>query len=412
LDYHGAGETYPPILQADDVKFQIVDPGGNPLTGVLSLGIDTDASWRIVADDQGGFFCIATSHASRWHPEPGLVSVTYFNQSGSFTSSETLISGQMDSVVGVTNSSGDQIFLGQFLDSISGDGSGSSIVAFLQPPDVAWSGTDSGEGYGSYGGSDLLWGNGGRDFLNSGSGDDSIYGGLGDDFLFGGQGADLMNGGLGNDFYVIDDAGDVIEGEVGYSLGGGIDTVRSFIDYTAPVNIEIVRLGNLLDTTPLNATGNDAPGTLVGNAGANTLNGRGGNDQINGNAGNDTLIGGEGRDTLVGGAGADTFVFSSISNSRAGAATRDVINGFTRAPGDQDIIDLSAIDANTLTAGVNDAFAFIGTGAFTAAGQLRLVGLGGADAVIVAGDVTGDGVADFQIFVNLQTTMVAGDFVL
>jgi len=32
--------------------------------------------------------------------------------------------------------------------------------------------------------------------------------------------------------------------------------------------------------------------------------------------------------------------------------------------------------------------------------------------VIVEADHNGDGVADFQIFVNQQTTMVAGDFIL
>jgi len=93
-----------------------------------------------------------------------------------------------------------------------------------------------------------------------------------------------------------------------------------------------------------------------------------------------------------------------------------VLNGFTRAPGDQDIIDLQAIDANTLTFGVNDAFSFIGTAAFAfggaSAGQLRLVGLGGPNAVVVEADINGDRVADLQIFINGQTTMVVTDFIL
>ena len=41
-----------------------------------------------------------------------------------------------------------------------------------------------------------------------------------------------------------------------------------------------------------------------------------------------------------------------------------------------------------------------------------LQGLGGANAVIVEGDLRGDGVADFQIFVNLITTLGADDFIL
>jgi len=256
-------------------------------------------------------------------------------------------------------------------------------------------------------------GNGLANRLTGNTGNNLLIGGGGNDRLDGGTGEDTLEGGLGNDTYVVNSVGDVVQGEVAFSSGGGIDTVEVWIDsFVAGTNIELLRMmggGNL------SLTGNDAPGTLVGNEGNNTLNGRGGNDQINGNVGNDTLIGGEGRDTLVGGAGADTFVFTSISNSRAGSANRDVINGFTRIPFDQDRIDLSAIDANTLTPGVNDAFSFIGTAAFAttgSAGQLRLVSLGGANAVIVEADINGDRVADFQIFVNLQTTMLVGDFIL
>jgi len=259
---------------------------------------------------------------------------------------------------------------------------------------------------------DVLEGNEGRDTLIGGGGNDRLAGGTDADRLDGGMGNDELDGGLGNDTYIVDSTADTVVNEVAFGAGGGIDTVFTSVNFTAPTNVELVRAqagaGNLT------LIGNDAPGTLVGNEGANRLEGRGGNDQINGNNGNDTLVGGEGRDTLVGGAGADTFVFTSISNSRAGSANRDVINGFDRGA-TQDRIDLSAIDANTLTPGVNNAFSFIGTAAFSttgSAGQLRLVSLGGANAVIVEADINGDRVADFQIFVNLQTTMLAGDFIL
>ena len=265
-------------------------------------------------------------------------------------------------------------------------------------------------------GNDALNALGGNDRLFGLGGDDRLIGWAGADFLDGGAGNDTMEGGLGNDFYIVDSAGDVIRGEIGFAQGGGIDTVRTFIDnFVAPTNIELVRITEITDTDNFSVTGNDAPGTLVGNAGNNTLNGRGGNDQINGNGGNDVLIGGEGRDTLVGGSGADTFVYTSISNSRAGAANRDVINGFDRGAV-QDRIDLSAIDANTTTFGTNDAFTFIGSAAFgsggSSAGQLRTVGLGGPNAVLLEGDVNGDRVADFQIFVNTTTYMTGTDFIL
>lgn len=241
-----------------------------------------------------------------------------------------------------------------------------------------------------------------------GGGDDVLIGNDAGNVLRGGGGADRMTGGLGNDFYFVDNAGDQVLGEVGYSAGGGIDTVRTFISYVQPENIELVRLGFVGDTANLNATGNDAPGTLVGNAGRNVLVGRGGNDQINGNAGDDTLTGNTGVDTLVGGAGADVFVYTAYADSRAGVAARDVINGLDRGA---DVIDLSGIDANTGVAG-NQAFSFIGTAAFSGAGQVRLQSLGGANAVLVEADHNGDGQADLQIFVNLTTVLGAGDFIL
>ena len=56
-------------------------------------------------------------------------------------------------------------------------------------------------------------------------------------------------------------------------------------------------------------------------------------------------------------------------------------------------------------------FAFIGTAAFTAAGQVRVLGPGGPNACIVEVSVNNALGADMQIFVNLQTTMQAGDFI-
>ena len=119
---------------------------------------------------------------------------------------------------------------------------------------------------------------------------------------------------------------------------------------------------------------------------------------------------------MVGGAGADTFVYTAVSNSTAGVATRDTINGFD-CGAVQDLIDLSAIDANRLTAGVNDAFSFIGTAAFSGggaagAGQLRYQSLVAQNSALLLADVNGDGLAEFQILVRQTTVMVAGDFIL
>lgn len=235
---------------------------------------------------------------------------------------------------------------------------------------------------------------------------DSLYGGAGNDILDGGLGPDRMDGGLGNDKYHIQDEGDLIIGEIGYALGGGIDTVFSSIDYTLERNVEILRLQGDQD---LRGAGNAAPESLVGNTGNNELNGGGGDDKLRGKDGNDLLIGGFGQDTLMGNEGADTFRFTDYRESRAGRDDRDTINGFDRGA---DIIDLSAIDASTTQSG-NQAFNFIDNAAFSGtAGELRWFSWGGNNLNVIEADIDGDGEADMQIFVNKANLMMESDFLL
>lgn len=304
---------------------------------------------------------------------------------------------QGDTYDGIEN-----VFGSNFNDTIAGNGLANQLIGYIGN-DTIFAGF----------GDDLLVGERDNDRLYGGPGNDQLSGGDGRDLLDGGTGDDTMEGGNGNDFYIVDSAGDVVQNEANFSVGGGIDTVRVFIDnYVQPTNIELVRLGNITDTQNWTVTGNDAPGTLVGNAGNNTLIGRGGNDQLNGNDGNDTITGNTGIDTMVGGAGDDVFIYTAYADSRAGSANRDIINGFDRGA-TQDLIDLRLLDANTTTFGVDDAFTFIGTQGFTgAAGQLRLQNLGGPNAILVEADHNGDRVADLQIIVNVQTVMFASDFLL
>ena len=93
------------------------------------------------------------------------------------------------------------------------------------------------------------------------------------------------------------------------------------------------------------------------------------------------------------------------------AASRDIITDFINGT---DRIDLSAIDANSTTIG-NNAFTFIGTGAFAGggaggAGQLRYSFAG--TNTLVEGDVDGGGAADFQIQLTGNHTMTAADLML
>ena len=138
---------------------------------------------------------------------------------------------------------------------------------------------------------------------------------------------------------------------------------------------------------------------------ANTLNGGDGNDTLNGLVGNDTLNGGAGADVMAGGLGADTFDFNAILESLVGTS-RDIITDFSRVQTDK--IDLSTIDANSTLA--NDqafATAILTSGAFTAAGQLRLVGN------ILSGNTDSNfATSEFEIQLTGVTTLAATDFVL
>ncbi|MDF8332406.1 calcium-binding protein [Novosphingobium cyanobacteriorum] len=146
---------------------------------------------------------------------------------------------------------------------------------------------------------------------------------------------------------------------------------------------------------------------LSGDGRTNVIKGRGGNDKLYGREGDDVIHGNAGRDTMWGGAGTDRFVFGTGDTSfdRAGA---DRIADFR--PTDRDIIDLSAIDADTGQTG-NQAFSFIGTAAFgKVAGQLRATFAGGN--TFVEGDSNGDGLADLTIRIDGEIGMSVVDFVL
>jgi Ca2+-binding RTX toxin-like protein len=223
-----------------------------------------------------------------------------------------------------------------------------------------------------------------------------LIGNGGDNALNGGAGIDSLDGGLGNDTYVLDADADTIADT------GGFDTISSTItrSLTSFADIERLVLGGSSD---INGTGNGFGNTLIGNAGKNVLNG---------GDGGDTLTGGAGRDVFFGEIGADRFDFNAAADSGANANTRDVIRDFAKG---QDIIDLATIDANGAAAG--DAFAFIGSGAFSGvAGQLHWFQIDAVndaqDITVVEADIDGNLIADFQIGVTGLINLAAADFAL
>jgi hypothetical protein len=160
--------------------------------------------------------------------------------------------------------------------------------------------------------------------------------------------------------------------------------------------------------------GGDGNDFLDGGVGGDALYGGTGNDRLFGGDGVDLLVGGSGTDRQGGGTGTDIFRFETAGDSRGyilrsdGKQLKpDVIVDFFQG---LDKIDLSAIDANAGTA-ANDAFAFIGSAAFTnQAGQLRAVTANGMTSIFA--DIDGNGSADLHIVVLGPDPLFAFDFVL
>jgi Ca2+-binding RTX toxin-like protein len=245
----------------------------------------------------------------------------------------------------------------------------------------------------------IIDGGAGNDALSGGAGNDTLTGGTGDDRFIAtiGDGNDTYTGGAGSDTYDLSltSAGAAVTTATATSTQTGADTLAT---------IENI----------IGSQGND---TITFAAGANVLDGQGGNDIINAGTGNDTLNGGLGNDTLngegntdtlTGGGGDDTFVFTSTADAGNGAGTRDVITDFEGAGvAGGDVINVNAIDANAGVGG-NQNFTFIGTAAFTAAGQLRYVQAAGI--TILEGNVNAALGADFQVQLTGTHNLLAVDF--
>jgi Ca2+-binding RTX toxin-like protein len=220
-------------------------------------------------------------------------------------------------------------------------------------------------------GNNVLTGLEGNDILKGGGGSDTLFGDSGNDTLKGGGGADVLNGGSGVDTAAYNDSSEAVVVLLYTDTANGGDATGDELN-----SIENVT-GSAHDD---HLWGNDGTNVLKGMDGADSLKGFGGadtllggdhndlldgmdgNDTLRGEDGNDRLTGGNGLDTLVGGAGADTFYWEATAETGVTFAAMDRITDFNFAQGDR--INLSAVDADVYAAG-NQAFTFIGTGAFS-----------------------------------------------
>jgi Ca2+-binding RTX toxin-like protein len=239
-------------------------------------------------------------------------------------------------------------------------------------------------------------GGGGNDELTGDGGVNLLGGGVGNDTLTGGGGNDTLSGGAGNDTFFATEGGD---GNDSYNGNGEIDTYDlSLTDASATITATSATSTDI-GTDALTGIEN-----IVGSQGNDSITMNGGNNVISGAGGNDTIIGGAGTDTLSGGADNDTFVFTAFNQSGLGAAA-DLITDFQAG----DVIDLSALDA--ITGGGNQAFDFIGSDAFTLAGQLRAVVVGGTT-IIQANTNANTGTVEFELRLTGTHGLTDSDFIL
>jgi serralysin len=216
----------------------------------------------------------------------------------------------------------------------------------------------------------------------------------------------------GNDTYQLPQFNQIGTGYVCIWDAGGIDTLKgaenlaNVIDLKAATGLVEPDGGGVVShaqgihggftiavgVTIENATGGTQNDVLCGNTTNNSLAGGGGND---------ILLGREGADVLTGGAGADQFVFTSLADSSVSA--RDVITDFLSS---FDTMDFSAIDAIAATQAL-DTFSFIGTAAFTAAGQIRVYSEG--TNTVVALNVDSNLEADAAVLIQGSVPLTATD---
>ncbi len=220
---------------------------------------------------------------------------------------------------------------------------------------------------------------------------DEVYGGNGNDRFLLETFHSVYFGGAGNDTFTS------VGWQNAYAGGTGIDTI-SYIprssESTATGGVTVDLRAGLVQTGAFRQERLASIENVVGSH-------RG--DAIFGSGVANRITGANGFDELTGRAGADTFVYSNKFHAPVSSNFAEVITDFSRAQGDR--IDLHGMDANLNAAG-NQDFKFITTGFTGRAGQVRF------DGDFVIGDLNGDRIGDFRIFMNNLNAMQASDFVL
>ncbi|PZQ45474.1 MAG: hypothetical protein DI556_22665 [Rhodovulum sulfidophilum] len=195
-----------------------------------------------------------------------------------------------------------------------------------------------------------------------------------------------LPGGPGNDLYIITSPFDsIVE-----AANGGIDTVRSSIDYTLPTNVENLELRDAADYGAGNTlnnvmSGHDISEVLDGKSGNDTLFGYDGFDQLKGDTGNDWIDGGAGKDIMVGGAGNDVFIVDDVydvASEQSGGGIDTVQSAINYQMGQYATYVENLVLLDGAASGVGNNLANEMTGN---AGNNQLDGISGADTLMGLG---------------------------
>ena len=264
----------------------------------------------------------------------GLIGSRFADQFTAAASGSSLSGGAGNDLL-FSGAGNDTFDGGQGVDTVAYTNAASAVTVSLL---VAGPQNTIGAGMDSLTSIEKLVGSGFADTLTAGTAGSTLNGGPGGDDLIGGPGSDILNGGGASDFadYSLAAAGVTLNLTIATfqnTVGAGSDEL---------VGIEKIVGSNFNDTI----TGDAGVNTLYGQAGNDTINGGDAGDYIFGGVGNDTLNGQGGQDNLTGQGGNDVFVFSALADSPL--ATPDTIVDFTSG---QDTINLSAIDADSVTGG-------------------------------------------------------------
>jgi Ca2+-binding RTX toxin-like protein len=369
-------------------------------------------------------------------------STSNFTEAGGGGRTVTITDGTIEHFTVLTGAGADTITTGDGNDIIK-TGHGASTVTAGQGHNIIIGGRNA----------DTITALDGGNYINGGAGTNTITSGGGADTILTGSGADTVVSGGGHDLITLRGGADTVD------AGAGSD--RLIIDYSAMTsavtggisggNLATGYVGHLADTTVNildfqrseafnittgsgddhiwtgagadNLRGGSGQDTLAAGGGSDRLFGGGGNDRLHGGNGNDRMAGGDGNDLLRGGAGgdvlfggagadwligglgtdvhaggngADSFVFYTAAEIGIGAA-RDRIFDFVSGV---DHINLSAM-----------SLSYIGGASFShTAGELRF--FSNASNGVLTGDVDGDGIADFALFLHGVTAITAGDMIL